>query len=246
MDGPKGPDITLLCIVRNFMNKHILLTLLIVFLVACSNTNTRNEPYVISADRNDIEEKEPELWSWIKTQSKGIRSKEKKAKDIYPKQLEYVESLSKDPKQIEKRKVFNGVWVNCDGYGLGKVYKFSSDGKFHSFEKRFSESDCSGSTKPGLAGLGFEFKGYYLVGEILKTSGAGNIHELDLVHIDSERTPNFNESRTYYQVAFVSDAELRFSNRGNPSVLLPPRTRNLRLDKPKYTYSKCKCTVEVE
>jgi hypothetical protein len=228
------------------MNRYTLLILLSALLASCANTKAESEDYVISADRNDIKEKDPELWSWIETQSKSIRSKEKQAKAIYPKQLEYVKSLTDDPKQIEKRQAFNGVWVDCYDNGLGKVYIFQPNGEFHSFEKRFNSSDCTGSTKPGLAGFGFEFQGYYLVGKMLETSDSGNIHELDLVHTDNERSKNYDESKTYYKVAQVNNAELRFSSRGNPSVLLPPKKRNLRLDKVQYTYNKCNCTIEVE
>ena len=62
------------------MNRYTLLILLSALLASCANTKAESEDYVISADRNDIKEKDPELWSWIETQSKSIRSKEKQAK----------------------------------------------------------------------------------------------------------------------------------------------------------------------
>lgn len=205
-----------------------------------------NEPYIVSGERNDIQKYEPELWSWLKIQNNKNYSKIKQAKDIYPKQLQYVKGLSNDSIQVERRKPLEGVWIDCGGNNTGSVYKFLPNGRFHSFEKKFDKFDCTGDAKPGVSGFGFEFMGYYLVGKNLDSKVSGATFELDLIHIDSARSKNYDESKAYYKVVNINNRKLRFSSRGNPSVLLPPKKRNLRLDKEKYTYNKCDCLIEVE
>jgi len=219
---------------------------MLIFLNGCSTKNNDKDFYVISSERNDIKDKEPELWSWIEAQSRKAQSKKEKAKTLYPEQLTYAQNLIKDPIQNQKRQLIQGVWIDCNGLGLGDVYKFMVDGRFYNFQKKFNDNNCKTGAKPGLAGFGFEFIGFYLVGKILSHEGIGKIYELDLIHTDSPRTKTYDESRVYYKVANIDGNKLLFNSRTNRSIYLPPKNRNTRLDKKEYTYLKCNCEITAE
>ena len=226
--------------------KIVLICLISLLFTGCSAINDNKDAYIISSKQNDIKTNHPKLWSWIELQALKASVKESKAKELYPQQLNYARGLKIDAEQIERREILQGVWVDCNGAGLGSVYKFSPEGKFNSFEKKFADSNCTSTTKAGLAGFGLEFNGYYIIGNQLASNGSGEIYELDFVHTDNWRTQSYDESKIYYKVVQVNGNEMLFSNRSNPSVYLSPETRNLKLDRKKFTYLKCNCKISVE
>lgn len=219
--------------------------LFIASIFGCSNTDSPPSQYIVSEKRNDIKEHDPELWSWIEVKAKGISAKKLEAKNIYPTQLEYAKKVATDDIQIEKGKAFIGTWIDCE-YGKGAVYIFRDDGTFQSFDKSFDDSQCKSGVKPGLAGFGFEFMGYYLIGKEINRDEEGTIYELDLIHTDSPRTEKYDESLVYYKVVKINNDSFRLSHRGNPGVILPPTMRNLRLDEERYTYNKSNLEVSAD
>lgn len=236
------------------MNFRILLFIVSpVVLISCANNTekTSDDVYVVSETRNDIKERDPELWEWLEKIGKKAaerRNREINSVDYMAEVNRAVTSVLEEP-QISKNAKLLGRWKDCitakyknkgdkdwQLRGTSSIYTFNKDGTFRKESVNYSDVSCQNDEVPNT--FWGANNGFYYIGEQLSDINGMEVYEINMIYGDREETKKYNEARVYFTVVGFKGDELLFGSRNGPGNMRTPEGREITLDKPEFVYNR--------